>query len=403
MQISRILRTTVQTPTKKKDLTARSLERLQAINPQDAKLLLNTSVSRFIKGKEVQINLFQHIRDYKNHYKEKLVCFDPEVAKAISQTILESSEGNEDTPFIDADGCLCLISRQFSKLSKRPVTVFQRDEKFLPLFPKGRGAINQVPLNVHEAIFDENKYVDYGTQTMLFRNGWNNTVPSYTLFATCAHGFFKALSVKCIEAWSRKHNLVNHMFEDQRPEFYMLVHKRTLAHLTYDLSAPGMGPIRRVSYNHLIRATLDVQPLKAFPLEAFLPWHGQSARKHSSDSNRGKIYSEQADSLFLIRVRPKLELDFQEEFNHFHFMFLAHTIAKEGRPKLISTLESFLPDVGYDLIINGGYKMKTTMKDVHPDQLVNLFNILQSQKNYENSGFATAAELWGKNLEEEYE
>ena len=34
---------------------------------------------------------------------------------------------------------------------------------------------------------------------------------------------------------------------------------------------------------------------------------------------------------------------------------------------------------------------------------VKLFNILQSQKNYENSGFATAAELWGKNLEEEYE
>ena len=233
-----------------------------------------------------------------------------------------------------------------------------------------------------------------------YRNGWDNPIPSYTLFTTCAHGLAKSLSFKCLEAWSQQHDVTNHMFDNQRPEFYMLVSKRTFAHLTFDLNATGNGNLRRAKFNHIFRALFDLQPIETFPMKAFLPWHRLSVPKHMSGSNLGKIYDEQADTLFLVKVRPKLVVGFEKEFNPYHFLYMIIILSRAGNNKLIPNFESLLPDIGYDLIIKGGYKMKSTMKDVHPEHLVPLFNLLQSQKNYKNSGFTTAADLWGEDEQE---
>lgn len=401
MHISRLLGTSAKRSTRL-NLGKLSLEQLKTVNPKDAELLLNTLVTKIEFKKEVHRNLFQHIKEYKTHYKEKLVCFDPKVAKSISKNIIESSEGDENTPFLDTDGCMCLVSRQFRTISNRPITVFQRDEKFFePLENILKPLkIKQEILNVHQVLFHGEEYARYREQTKMYKNGWDNPIPSYSLFSTCAHGLAKSLSFKCLEAWSRHHDVTNHMFDNQRPEFYMLVSKRTFAHLTFDLNATGNGSLRRAKFNHIFRALFDLQPIETYPMRAFLPWHRLSLPKHPSGSILGKTYDDQADSLFLVKVRPKLDVGFGKEFNPYHFLYMVVIITRAGNNKLIETLESLLPDIGYDLIIKGGYKMKSTMKDVYPQDIVPLFNLLQSQKNYVNSGFTTAADLWGEGEQE---
>ena len=66
------------------------------------------------------------------------MLFDSRIAQEIVQKINDNSEaGQSKCPFIDSDGGLSLVARNWTKLCpSRPVTVFQRDKALSPLTEK---------------------------------------------------------------------------------------------------------------------------------------------------------------------------------------------------------------------------------------------------------------------------
>ena len=175
---------------------------MKEINPEDAELLINHNRTVFsLNGRESKMSLYQTLRNYKTHYKEKKTVGDPIVASKIVECIRNHSDGNIQTPFIDADGVLCLIGRQWAKMCQRPLTIFNRDEKF-SVFHKhwfsdniDIRSVNLASLIIHH-LSDEPSLPPLTMETLALRNGWDNESPGYTLFATSTLPLIKFLTYR---------------------------------------------------------------------------------------------------------------------------------------------------------------------------------------------------------------
>ena len=139
---------------------------------------------------------------------EKGIIFDPNVAHEIVSLIQEHSEGQKSA-FIDADAGLCLIAREWQKICpNRQAIILQRDQAFAPLTEKLLKYHPQLSLKNHNILeeyfvsdpdsdssrneFRKNRNkISFRSITHEFRNGWDNPVPGYTLFATATHMFCK--------------------------------------------------------------------------------------------------------------------------------------------------------------------------------------------------------------------
>ena len=77
-------------------------------------------------------------------------------------------------------------------------------------------------------------------------------------------------------------------------------------------------------------------------------------------------------------------------FNHLFDDFL---IAGKYTTKFIEAIEKLTPGAGFDFIKYTGLSVNTQMGDIKVEQIMPLFNILTSQKNFLASGFVTSAQL----------
>ena len=207
----------------------------------------------------------------------------------------------------------------------------------------------------------------------------------------------KKWTLECLKSWSEQTSVgvANHWFENQRPELYALVSKRTLTQLTVDFRAKASGHVKLSAYNHIFRTLFDTEIIDKYPLRAFLPWSQIVAKDYGNRIDLEKNYSEDFDSLFLLKIRPKSDVGFETKFHHVHYLYLIELISREGaKTPIIPKLELLLPDVGFDMILHAGYTLDTKTGDIYPEDSVKLFNLMLKQKNYETSGFVTAAELF---------
>ena len=135
------------------------------------------------------------------------MLFDSRIAQEIVQKINDNSEaGQSKCPFIDSDGGLSLVARNWTKLCpSRPVTVFQRDKAFSPLTEKLLENHPEICLKEYNLVKEftnaliaeveqsEGENLPDVTTTSLaletaeYKNGWNNPVPGFTLFGTVSH------------------------------------------------------------------------------------------------------------------------------------------------------------------------------------------------------------------------
>ena len=220
-------------------------------------------------------------------------------------------------------------------------------------------------------------------------------MPSYTLFGTVQHSFMKKWTLECLKSWSEQSSVANHWFENQRPELFALVSKRTCTQLTIDFHGKSCGHIRLGAFNHIFRTLFDTEIIEKYPIKAFLPWRTIPNKDYGSRKILAKLYEEDKNCLFLLKIRPKLNVGFEDKFNHYHYIYLIDLICREGhKTPIIAKLEPLLPEVGFDLILHCGYTLKTTTGDIYPEDSVKLFNFMLKQKNYDTSGFVTAAELY---------
>ena len=152
------------------NLASESLEAFKKINSKDADLMLETNVITNVRGKAKEISLFDFIQDYKRNYFEKLVCMDPKIAQDIAKRIKETSEGDDKTPFLDSDGCLCLVSRKFKSMTKRPMVVLHQDDRFMqPMKSKLRG-IQSIDFNIHAgSVTAGDEDVEYYKHTIQYK------------------------------------------------------------------------------------------------------------------------------------------------------------------------------------------------------------------------------------------
>ena len=84
------------------------------VNPEDTNYLKQTYFDQTgprLSGQK--ISFWDHIQSYKSGtYHEKTVLIDPKVAAVIAETIEKHSERGPATKFIDADGGLCLVTKE---------------------------------------------------------------------------------------------------------------------------------------------------------------------------------------------------------------------------------------------------------------------------------------------------
>ena len=76
-------------------------------------------------------------------YHEKSFLIDPKVARTIAEAIETHSERGPDTKFIDADGGLCMVTKEVMERDLFPATnghlVFEKDTHFQVLNRRASG------------------------------------------------------------------------------------------------------------------------------------------------------------------------------------------------------------------------------------------------------------------------
>ena len=77
----------------------------------------------------------------------------------------------------------------------------------------------------------------------------------------------------------------------------------------------------------------------------------------------------------------------------FNYLFYDFLITGKYKTKFIEAIEKLTPGVGFDLIKYNGISVNTQLGEIKVEQIMPLFNILASQKNFSASGFVTSAQL----------
>jgi hypothetical protein len=345
-------------------------------------------------------SLYEHIQGYKSQYKEKTVLFDPAVAASIAENIIDHSSGAASTtPIIDADGGLCLVARALRERQKqRPVVVFERD-------PAAFGHLQTRLLDGQGVRVDKVSVAKCPSEHIKAKNGafmselnectlsyktcWQAPQPSYTLFGTVTHGFIKYLSSQCLQSWSPEVNTSLLEFYQCRPEFFFLVSPRTMFHLT---AKPEKGRHQLYSsLNVLFQILFESKVISHVPKKSFTPW--RPIRHRLSKMRISQDYYDLKDSFVLMHVRPRLDIGLQSKntFNAHEFEYFIKMLFR-GNTRLIPLVEKWVPDSGFDFV-KSGVQMNAQTKDIWPNEVVPLFNILLAQKYYSLSSFVTSAQL----------
>ena len=77
----------------------------------------------------------------------------------------------------------------------------------------------------------------------------------------------------------------------------------------------------------------------------------------------------------------------------FNYLFNVFLITGKYKTKFIEAIEKLTPGAGFDLIKYNGISVNTQLGEIKVEQIMPLFNILASQKNFSASGFVTSAQL----------
>ena len=368
---------------------------LKEVNSHDAKLLLNKhNVFTSKTGKKTKHCVYKNLQDYRLS-KDKKIVGNPSVAKEIFQLIKCHSEGTEHTPFIDADGGLCLVGRQClnetedgGKFSSKPVYIFDRNELFSVLhkhFFKDKDNVHVQLVNifrsgkVERSIEDEKRINSLTLETAAFRNGWQTKEPGYTLYSTATLTFIKYLGFECFERWASDSRKLSE-FYDIRPEFFFLVDRKTSDYLVQPFKI-GKNMATYKSSNIHFRIFFDCEKIGTFPMESLLPWRTkQTSPKGEAD---------------LLKIRPKRDVGFQEgdQFEAYEFWYLIQLLVYPRGKKFIPLIEEYFPGIGLDIILNTGVTMDTDTKEINLEQIIPIFRIIISQKDFKMSNFAVSAYL----------
>ena len=367
------------------------------INPLDAQLLLtnyNTFTSK--TGKRTKQCVYKNLQDYRLS-KDKKIIGNPSVAKEIFELIKCHSEGTERTPFIDADGGLCLVGRQClkeknikdgEKFSSNPLYIFDRNEMFSVLhrhFFKDKDNVHVRLVNIFrsgkvERSIEAEKGINSLTfETAAFRNGWQTKEPGYTLYSTATLTLIKYLAFECFERWASDSRKLSE-FYDIRPEFFFLVDRKTSDYLVQPFKIGKNLSTFKPSNLHF-RIFFDCEKVGTFPMESLLPWRSkQTPPKGEAD---------------LLKIRPKRDVGFEEgdRFEAYEFWYLIQLLVYPRGKKFIPLIEEYFPGIGLDIILNTGVTMDTDTREINLEQIVPIFRIIISQKDFKMSNFAVSAYL----------
>ena len=303
------------------------------------------------------------------------------MASKIVECIINHSSGNAQTPFIEADGGLCLVARQWNKFSERPLTIFDRNSHFSDLhkhwFPKN----SNIPIrniNIH-SYHNAESLPPLTIETVPYRNGWHNPVPGYTLFATSTLSMIKYLVFRCSQQWQSKNQKLLE-FHNIRPEFFLLVWPKTTNYLTMPFEKKKNLKTFRMA-NLAFRVMFECQKIQSFPIKALFPW-----------SPTTKIKDGEVD---LIKIRPKedIGLNVDDKYENYEFWFFLQLLEFPRGKKFIDLMEDYFPGIGLDLILEFNLTVKTSTKEIHPNQIVPIFRLLISQQDFKMSNFAVSAYL----------
>ncbi len=330
---------------------------------------------------------------------------DPRVARKIANAILERTT-SKDSTFIDADGGLCLVTRELDKLQtgqfRRPYRIFERDGKLLDLTKTVLADIDNkidfLSLNYIRVSDNGVHHLCEGTLDLTDRD-WQDEVPRYSLVGTATHGTIKSLTQQCLRTWDKvtfKSNLpMTGVFDNCRPEFFFIVSSKTKHHLTVTREEDPKGHRLRHS-NILFQILFDYDVCLELPLESFFPW--KMTRWSVKEFNEPLMY--------LIRVRPKADVglgvgDDLDSFRSHHLQHFLAVIYQKKSERFIPLIEQCVPGSGFDCIKKAGATMYLRTGDILPAEAVKYFNILRSHKFYNLSSFVTSADLDLKSREEE--
>ena len=76
-----------------------------------------------------------------------------------------------------------------------------------------------------------------------------------------------------------------------------------------------------------------------------------------------------------------------------NYLFDDFLITGRYKTKFIEAIEKLTPGARFDLIKFNGVSVNTELGNIKVEQIIPLFNILASQKNFSASGFVTSAQL----------
>lgn len=358
---------------------------IQDVNPEDAQALENYKS----KLEKRTITMFWY---YNESYRKQLflnkMLFDPKVAKTIVQKIKESSQGNQQTPVIDIDGGLSLITRILAKerSSARPLMTCAKSpfvSDFMKTIFGKRRKIKIVDFHLPDDLltlkYGKNRHLVLSDLLSNFKNGWANPEPCCIFVGTPSLYLCRSLATACLKSLHSSPSSVANPFSECRPEFYFVVDHQTYCHLCLDQHVN----IKRLNYLDLLFKTVfESQLLHVCDRAAYLPKMIRSDHEH----------------MYLLKIRQKKDhgLDNLATFKHYEFAHFLELMCKPRAAFLIEELEKLLPGIGEDLILSRGFPVNMALKDVKLEDYVPIFNVMRRQANYDMSGFATSAQIQEK-------
>jgi len=188
--------------------------------------------------------------------------------------------------------------------------------------------------------------------------------------------FIRDLTYSCIAR--------DDLFQFGRPEFIIYIPAKEYERLS---SVPGMASRVYHSGSIISQILFDLELLEHVPAKLFYPWPTVGKRKVWSDAE-----------MVLIRYAPKANPAIPDaELTNFQF-FLRHGCHSKKR-QLVQQLEEWVPGCGPRLIALG-HRVFTSLRDLSPAQLLEVFLEFRSWPEYPGCSFHAAAAAGGRDVDE---
>lgn len=127
------------------------------------------------------------------------------------------------------------------------------------------------------------------------------------------------------------------------------------------------------------------------PRRAFFPWKTKSPRS----TGRRAPYADLEDVMFLVRIRPKVDIGIrngtEKQLHYFLFALLRNKTVR-----VVPLVERWCPGSGLDLV-QKGYTIYTTSGELKIEEIVPVFNVMASNPNFSVSNFVVMAKDFEQN------